>query len=306
MNTKVDEPLVSVGVISYNSSDYILDVLESIKAQTYPNIELIISDDKSPDNTVEICKEWVSKNKERFVRVEIIVPEHNTGTAGNYNRALFASKGEWMKFIDADDLLLPNCLEDNINFICKNENAKVVFSDVLIFENEISNSKPFFKKGAKSFFEQDTHAQLMIALKGNPVPSASFFIETEVLKANPFDERFKLLEDAPKWIDLLEKGYRFFYFDIVTAGYRKCQSVSQNQELYFSPVYCENLFQYLWTERIPLIRKYHNQDAYNAQRKQLLKIELAYALLNNKRSFYHDIIYVLIKILIRFFVKYKL
>lgn len=306
MNTKVDEPLVSVGVISYNSSDYILDVLESIKAQTYPNIELIISDDKSPDNTVEICKEWVSKNKERFVRVEIIVPEHNTGTAGNYNRALFASKGEWMKFIDADDLLLPNCLEDNINFICKNENAKVVFSDVVIFENEISNSKPFFKKGAKSFFEQDTHAQLMIALKGNPVPSASFFIETEVLKSNPFDERFKLLEDAPKWIDLLEKGYRFFYFDIVTAGYRKCQSVSQNQELYFSPVYCENLFQYLWTERIPLIRKYHNQDAYNTQRKQLLKIELAYALLNNKRSFYHDIIYVLIKILIRFFVKYKL
>ena len=97
-------PLITVGVIAYNSSEYILELLESIKAQSYQNVELIVSDDKSTDNTVAICEEWISKNKDRFVRAEVIVPEHNTGTAGNYNRALFAAKGEWMKFIDGDDL----------------------------------------------------------------------------------------------------------------------------------------------------------------------------------------------------------
>ena len=98
-------PLISVGVIAYNSAEYILDLLESVKAQTYQNIELIVADDKSSDDTVKKCNEWISQNKERFVRTEVIVPEQNTGTAGNYNRALFASNGEWMKFIDGDDIM---------------------------------------------------------------------------------------------------------------------------------------------------------------------------------------------------------
>ena len=123
-------PLISVCVISYNSSEYIVDVLESIKSQTYQNIELIVSDDKSPDNSVAVCKEWIEKNKDRFVRTEVIVPEKNTGTAGNYNRALFAAKGEWIKFVDADDLLFPNCLTDNVEFVENHPEANVVFSDI--------------------------------------------------------------------------------------------------------------------------------------------------------------------------------
>lgn len=300
--------LVSVCVICYNSSEYIIDTLESIKSQTYRNIELIVSDDKSPDTTVAVCKEWIEKNKDRFVRTEVIVPEKNTGTSGNYNRALFASMGEWIKFIDGDDVLLENCIEENVNYIISNDNAKVVFSNVVIFQDKIGNprNKLFFDDKKNSFFDKDAIGQLQIALAGNPMPSASFFVNSEIIKNNSFDERFRLLEDAPKWIDLLEKGYRFYYFDSVTAGYRDCQSVSQNKTNYFSPTYVESLFQYLWTVRIPLIRKYKNEHAYNVQRKQLLKIELAFALLNNKRTFCHNIAYGLIKVFISVFVKYRL
>lgn len=303
-----NNPLISVCVISYNSSEYILDTLESIKAQTYQNIELIVSDDKSPDNTVAICKEWIEKNKDRFVRTEVIVPEQNTGTSGNYNRGVFASHGEWIKFIDGDDVLMPNCIDDNVNFVTKNEHAKVVFSDVLLFEKNIDlkKNKRFFDRSMKKFFEQDTNGQLMIALKGNPLPSAAFFISADVIKENPFDERFKLLEDAPKWIDLLDKGVHFYYFDIVTAGYRQCSSVSNAKDYYFNKLYVDDLFNYLWSTRIPLIRKYGAQDAYNYQRSQMLKIELAFALLNNKRSFWHNIGYGLIKVFIFLIVKYKL
>ena len=55
--------LVSISVITYNSSKYILDTLDSVKAQTYPNLELVISDDCSTDNTIDLCKDWVKRTK---------------------------------------------------------------------------------------------------------------------------------------------------------------------------------------------------------------------------------------------------
>lgn len=59
----MEQPLVSVSVITYNSAKTVLETLESIKAQTYQNLELIVSDDCSTDNTVELCRNWIEQNK---------------------------------------------------------------------------------------------------------------------------------------------------------------------------------------------------------------------------------------------------
>ena len=107
--TITGNPLVSIIVITYNSSKYVLETLESAKAQTYQNIELIVSDDCSTDNTVEICHNWIEQNKERFVRTELITVEKNTGIAPNCNRGVKAAKGEWVKLIAGDDVLHQNC-----------------------------------------------------------------------------------------------------------------------------------------------------------------------------------------------------
>ena len=107
-----NQPLVSVLVITYNSAKFVLETLESIKAQTYQNIELIISDDCSTDNIVELCQKWVEENKERFVRTQIITSDLNTGVSANGNRGRDACQGEWIKGIAGDDLLMPNCVED--------------------------------------------------------------------------------------------------------------------------------------------------------------------------------------------------
>ena len=77
------QPLVSINITTYNSSKFIIETLESAKMQTYQNIELIVSDDSSVDNTVELCKKWIEKNKERFVRCKVITVEKNTGIAAN-------------------------------------------------------------------------------------------------------------------------------------------------------------------------------------------------------------------------------
>jgi len=78
-----ENPLVSIIVITYNSSEYVIETLESAKAQTYQNIELIVSDDCSTDETLEICRDWMKKNQDRFVRSELITTEKNTGISGN-------------------------------------------------------------------------------------------------------------------------------------------------------------------------------------------------------------------------------
>mgnify|MGYP000958323009 FL=1 len=70
-NTDVNNPLVSIIVVTYNSSLFVRETLESAKRQSYNNIELIITDDASTDDTVKVCREWIANNKNRFVRVEL-------------------------------------------------------------------------------------------------------------------------------------------------------------------------------------------------------------------------------------------
>src|SRR5450759_2313112 len=100
-----DQPLVSIIVVTYNSSKYVLETLESAKAQTYQNIELVVSDDCSTDDTVEICRKWIEENNDRFVRTTLVTSPENKGIPANCNRGIKASKGEWIKLIAGDDLL---------------------------------------------------------------------------------------------------------------------------------------------------------------------------------------------------------
>ena len=88
-----ENDLVSIVVITYNSSKYVLETLESAKAQTYQNIELIITDDCSTDNTVAVCKEWLEKNEDRFVKAELVTSPCNTGVPANLNRGVKKAQG---------------------------------------------------------------------------------------------------------------------------------------------------------------------------------------------------------------------
>src|SRR4051794_20989340 len=99
------DPFVSIIVFTYNSSNYVVETLESAKAQTYRNIELIVSDDGSTDETIPLCLDWLTKNKQEFLRAEIITVEKNTGIPANCNRGVKAAAGEWVKLIAGDDIL---------------------------------------------------------------------------------------------------------------------------------------------------------------------------------------------------------
>lgn len=112
-----DNPLVSVVVITYKSANTILETLESFKQQTYKNIELIVSDDCSPDNTVEVVEEWIKNNSSYFVTVQLLKNSQNIGPSGNLNRGIKAATGEWIKSLAGDDTVTPDAIAKYVEYL---------------------------------------------------------------------------------------------------------------------------------------------------------------------------------------------
>lgn len=238
-----DKDLVTVSVTSYNSSKFIEDTLESIKEQSYHNITLQISDDHSTDDTIEICKKWIDKNLNRFLAAKIIVPEKNTGVSANCNRGWDACKTVWYKDIAGDDILLPNCIQDNLNYMKLNPDTVVLFSRMKVFGATLEYNKKVENNFDLSFFKLDPEMQLLRLLKrGNCLPAPTIFYNLGLLKKNGIrhDERIPLLEDYPKWINLLRNGIKFHFMDSETVLYRISENALSTQKIH-SPKYFNSL-----------------------------------------------------------------
>lgn len=209
-------PLVSIIVITYNSEKYVIETLESAKAQTYRNIELIISDDCSTDNTLEICRKWMAENAHNFIRTELITVKKNTGIAPNCNRGLYAAKGEWVNFIAGDDMLYENRIQECIKTVRENPSIKFLFSNVAI------NGKltPVIKK-TDSFFSMPPQNQYRELLKRNFLPAPATFINREmILQLNGFNENYALFEDFPFFLKALRNDIQFHKIEQQLVYYR--------------------------------------------------------------------------------------
>lgn len=229
-----EECLVSVAVITYNSSRFIVNTLESIKNQTYNNIELIISDDYSTDNTIEICRNWLSMNSSRFVRTEIIQSTVNTGITANINRAYIASRGVWIKPIAGDDALLEDCVENNMIYINANKSAEVVFSKMKVMSDDYSvqqlGERVFDKYHMKLCLPQKELKYLILC--ENFIPAATTFMKKALWQEmGGFDESIPMMEDWPFWIKLVRNNKHLYFNPIPTVFYRMhYDSISLNKK----------------------------------------------------------------------------
>ena len=216
------KPLVSIVVVTYNSSQYVLETLESAKAQTYRNIELIVTDDCSTDNTVEVCRDWMEENKERFVRTELITVEKNTGISPNCNRGYNAANGEWIKGIAGDDILLENCIDSGVNFL--REGTKVFASKAIIFSINYKSDGILCETNNEPFFDENITAyrQLKLMVKRNRIMAPTVFISKQFWQENNgFDEEIKYLEDYPFWLKILRRGIKIDFLNQFTVAYRR-------------------------------------------------------------------------------------
>ena len=218
------QPLVSVRVITYNSSKTVIETLDSIYNQTYPNIELIISDDCSKDNTVEICREWLEKNGSRFTRTEILTVPQNTGVSANINRSEKACRGEWIKGIAGDDMLMPNCIQDCIDYVTEHPDTIYLVGRMEGFGRTQEAVDEYMNRCFDySIFDLSAEEQYQqLVFKGNCVPApAVFYNKKRVQELNiTNDERIPMVEDYPKWMNVTKKGVRLHGLDKTIVRYR--------------------------------------------------------------------------------------
>jgi glycosyltransferase involved in cell wall biosynthesis len=125
--------LVSVGVPNYNYAHHITEALDSIANQTYPDIELIIVDDCSTDNSRELITKWIQNYKGNYT-IQFIKNETNLGLTKVCNIILQHAKGKYFQTLDADDVLLPDKISRQVEILEKGKNVAFVYSNIAMMD----------------------------------------------------------------------------------------------------------------------------------------------------------------------------
>lgn len=211
----MEQPLVSILVVSYHQGKYIKENLDSVKAQTYTNWELIVADDASPDDSVLQFKNWLKENN---VNAKELFHNKNTGLATILNEAIEICNGKYVKLIAADDFMHPECLEKSVNSLEeKGEEYGMVFTDTYCID-ENSNPLPDFADYNKlgNIPAEDFRKEL---LRGNRIAALTVMMPLKVIKeTGKYDSKF-LVEDYYRWLKINEK-YLIAYIPEKLSYYR--------------------------------------------------------------------------------------
>lgn len=130
------QPLVSIGIPVFNGERFINQALDTLRAQTYDNLELVISDNASTDSTGEICREYASKDR----RIKYFRNPVNIGLCKNFRRAVTLATGEYFMWAAADDLKSPTAVEPCVQAILRNDCAVTAHGIILVRTAEIGRA----------------------------------------------------------------------------------------------------------------------------------------------------------------------
>ncbi len=217
-------PLVSIITPCYNSADFIEETIRSVQNQTFKNWEWFIIDDFSEDASVSIIAEYAQKD----ARIKLLPLKKNSGPAIARNMGIALAKGKYMTFIDADDIWLPQFLEENIARIANSEGF-------LCASYEMYDATLKQKLGELIVPEYATYSAI---LKTNTISCLTAFIDISRL-GKEFMPEIKYRQDMGLWLKYLKKINRVEGIRQSLAIYRiRKQSLSNNKT---------NLLKHQWT-----------------------------------------------------------
>jgi glycosyltransferase involved in cell wall biosynthesis len=226
-------PLVTIGVPNHNYPHYVLDTLNSVANQTYQNIELIIVDDLSTDNSVEVIDKWIS-NYNGSITINFIKNGVNFGLTKVCNIILENATGKYFQTLDADDIILPKKIEKQVALLEASENTALIYSNIGVINEagEVINSDYLARIG----YDKNDMPQGRIFEKlfdFNFIPLPSVLINTEYAKrVGGFDETLQV-QDYYLWLKLSEQ-YKIIYLVENTALYRQ-HAISMSNNILTNP-----------------------------------------------------------------------
>jgi teichuronic acid biosynthesis glycosyltransferase TuaG len=215
MGVKDNMPLVSIITPCYNSALFIGETIDSVLSQTYLNWEMLIVDDNSNDESVNIIQKYMEKDN----RIKIFILEENKGAANARNVGITKAKGDYIAFLDSDDLWYPEKLEEQISFMKEGDLAFSFTSYCLI---------------------DDKGENLDIVVNAPELVNYKYLIGNTVIGClTVMIDRRKIMhiqmpeiqpEDTALWLIILRNGHQAYGLQKILSKYRIVNnSVSRNK-----------------------------------------------------------------------------
>lgn len=211
--------MVTIGIPNYNYARYITDALNSAVSQEYENLEIIIVDDCSNDNSVEVIEKWIA----RFtgdIKITLIKNSTNVGIAKVCNIILSNASGKYYQLLDADDILLPGKIKKQVDLLEKNSSCAFVYSNISIINEAGIITEPDYL-AVVGYDEKDMPQGNIFKelFHFNFIPNASVLINRAYAKdIGGYDETLQV-QDYYLYLTLSSK-YDVLYMQVVTAYYR--------------------------------------------------------------------------------------
>lgn len=255
-------PFISIVIPCYNHATYLKDCIDSIISQSFQNWEAIIVNDGSTDETTLVALSY----KEKDSRINII-EKANGGLSSARNYGLKGSKGKWVIFLDADDILLPNHLSKVVSKIEEQPQAKCVQTGYTHFSEDIKKKLhsvlPYLDK------------IMPFVLTQNLGPVHTIVIRKDIIQSlGPFDESLNSCEDWDMWIRLGKSGIEKISINEPLVGYRRAvNSMSRNAFQMYNALKTVTLRAVRKDSRLPDIgsnRDYNEVSTQGCLKKSLL------------------------------------
>ncbi|GAB4534204.1 MAG: hypothetical protein Tsb0014_20230 [Pleurocapsa sp.] len=213
-------PLVSVIIPCYNCDRWIGEGINSVLAQTYPNIEIIVVDDGSTDSSLEIIKSYSDQ-------VKWLTGKNQGGNVAR-NRGFQLSQGKYIQWLDADDYLLPQKIEQQVKFLEQN-NCDVVYGDWRHQHHQADGN--YFLEDIK-FSGKQTDVLESLLSGWWAAPLAYLIRREKVAEINGWDENLKVGQDRDFWIRVAIAQAKFAYQPGCYSIYRRYGDVTVSTNNY--------------------------------------------------------------------------
>lgn len=211
--------MVSIVVPVYHAEKFVEATMDSVRAQTYTDWELLLVVDGKEDPTIAVIEEYITKNREE--RIRLLVQEHNKGAALARNRGVKEAKGRYIAYLDADDLWKPEKLEKELQFMQQKDAAFVFTGYEFADENAVGTGKVVHVPECLTYKE---------ALKNTTIFTTTVMFDTEKISKDALEMPDMRSEDTALWWRVLRSGYDAYGLDENLVYYRRpAKSLSSNK-----------------------------------------------------------------------------